>query len=152
MQESAAREAEAKALRAVRHVEVRTQLEEEATADGAELNGDEAAFKAAEAAAQGIPLPNPYIPLPTLLSFPLSTPDQSESLIIQIAAGTRHNFAVSARGEVFSWGVGNTSQLGLGDDEEAEVPTRVKSVAMEGYRVLQASTGGQHSVVVAIKP
>lgn len=152
MKESAERETEAKALRAIRHTEVKTQLETEAAAEGAELDGDEAAFKAAEAAAQGIPLPNPYIPLPTLLSFPLSTPDQAESLIIQIAAGTRHNFAVSASGEVFSWGVGNTSQLGLGDEEEAEVPTKVKSQAMGEYRVLLASTGGQHSVVVAIKP
>ncbi|KAM0746713.1 RCC1/BLIP-II [Meredithblackwellia eburnea MCA 4105] len=117
------------------------------------MTGDEAALKAAEAAAQGVPLPNPYIPEPQKLTFPIQEGQTSEPKIVRIASGPRHNFAASVDGFVFTWGFGNTSQLGLGPDEdEAEMPTRVKSQKMEGYRALSVATGGQHSVIVAVKP
>lgn len=115
------------------------------------MDGDEAARKAAEAAAQGVPLPNPHIPEPQRLEFPREDGQEGETRVIKIASGTRHNFAVSSDGRVFAWGVGNTSQLGLGDEEEAETPTRVQSVKMQGTRAVAASTGGQHSVIVAVR-
>ncbi|KAL8280155.1 hypothetical protein RQP46_007485 [Phenoliferia psychrophenolica] len=115
------------------------------------MDGDQAAFKAAEAAAQGVPLPNPLIPQPQKLTFPMSEGSNNETRIIKIASGTRHNFAVSSDGMVYTWGMGNTSQLGLGDEEDAPTPTRVKSVKMEGCRAIVASTGGQHSVIVATR-
>lgn len=127
------------------------EIDEEQRLGGAGMDGDEAALKAAEAAAQGISLPNPHIPEPEQLSFP-NQGEGETTKIVQIAAGTRHNFAVASDGRVFSWGVGNTSQLGLGDEEEAEIPTIVKSVKMQGFRVCWAATGGQHSVVVAVGP
>ena len=112
---------------------------------------DEAALKAAENAAQGVPLPNPYIPYPQKVAFPLTEGVTTETRIIKIASGTRHNFAVSSDGRVYSWGMGNTSQLGLGDEEDAPIPTLVRSQKMDGFRALAASTGGQHSVIVAVK-
>jgi regulator of chromosome condensation len=151
MVESKERETVAKELRRVRREQLQVELEAEVDDEGGpSMNSEEAALKAAEAAAQGVPLPNPYIPLPTQLSFPDSE-EGTPSHIISIAAGTRHNFAVSSVGQVFAWGVGNTSQLGLGAEEEAEVPTRVKSQAMEEFKIVKASTGGQHSVVVGYR-
>ncbi|KWU42836.1 RCC1/BLIP-II protein [Rhodotorula sp. JG-1b] len=131
------------------------------------LSEQEVALVAAENAARAIPLPNDYVPLPTRLAFPkepkawqkdaraddLEDDDDvstEETKIVQIAAGTRHNFAVSARGYVYSWGVGPSSQLGHGDEEEVETPTRILNTALSNVRVLRAETGGQHSVLVGI--
>lgn len=128
------------------------------------LSEQEAALVAAENAARAIPLPNDYVPLPTRLAFPkepkawqkdaraddLEDDETEETKIVQIAAGTRHNFAVSARGYVYSWGVGPSSQLGQGDEEEVETPTRILNTALSNVRVLRAETGGQHSVLVGI--
>ncbi|GAA5884849.1 hypothetical protein JCM3774_005239 [Rhodotorula dairenensis] len=134
--------------------------------DGEVLTRDEAAFLAAETAARAVPLPNDYVPVPTRLPLPkepkewekdaraddLDDDDVSTepTQIVQIAAGTRHNFAVSARGYVYSWGVGPSSQLGQGDEEEVETPTRVLNTALSNVRVLRAETGGQHSVLIGI--
>ncbi|KAK4700239.1 regulator of chromosome condensation, partial [Phenoliferia sp. Uapishka_3] len=149
MLESEERKQEALKERREREVE---ELEAINTTGG--MGDEEAAFKAAEAAAQGVPLPNPHIPIPQRLSFPTveGTETGTETKIIKIASGTRHNFAVASDGAVYAWGMGNVCQLGLGDEEEAEVPTRVRSVKMEGFRGIAASTGGQHSVIVAVKP
>ncbi|BGP01920.1 Guanine nucleotide exchange factor SRM1 [Rhodotorula toruloides] len=133
--------------------------------DGSTMTSEEAALAAAEAAARGVPLPNDYIPLPTRLSFPKEPKEwqrdvkraddlddfcTEETHIVQIAAGTRHNFAVSARGYAYSWGVGASAQLGQGPEEEVEEPTRIFNTALSGVRVLRAETGGQHSVIVGI--
>lgn len=151
----AMREREEAALveRRKKEVEEHAKLAVEPTEDdegeeGPPLSGMELDLKAKENAAQLIPLPNPFVPLPTKLSFPVDEQD-APTKIIQIATGGRQNFGVSAKGAVFTWGFGNTSQLGLGDEEEAETPTRVISQAMKGFRVLSAAAGGQHSVVVA---
>lgn len=150
-----AREEEALVARRKKEQEEHEKLAQQPTEteDGEDrppLAGLELDLKAKENAAQMVALPNPYIPVPTKLAFPSDTDnDADETKIIQIATGTRQNFGVSARGTVFAWGFGNTSQLGLGDEEEAETPTKVVSQAMRGFRVLSAATGGQHSVVVA---
>ncbi|KAI5476530.1 regulator of chromosome condensation [Pseudohyphozyma bogoriensis] len=123
------------------------QTVEEEQLKKAGLEGEALMLKSAELAAQGVPLPNAHVPIPSRLTFPVEG-----TKIVQIASGTRHNFAVDKDGLVYAWGAGNTSQLGLGDEEEAETPTRVKSQKMEGFRVLQAATGGQHSLVVATRP
>lgn len=165
MKEARGREEDAKARRRELEQEVLGRLVNGQTVAGGErepeegeeevraMDGHTAALKAAEAAAQGIPLPNPYVPEPTRIAFPLASPNDatSEPKIVQISAGTRHNFAVARDGTCYAWGVGNTSQLGLGDEEEAETPTVVRSQKMEGWRVVKSSTGGQHSVVLAVK-
>ncbi|ORY73861.1 regulator of chromosome condensation 1/beta-lactamase-inhibitor protein II [Leucosporidium creatinivorum] len=148
------REEEALVERRKKEVEEREKLAVEPTEDdegepGPPLSGIELDLKAKENAAQLIPLPNPFVPLPTKISFPSDTDNGDDTKIIQLATGTRQNFGVSSRGAVFAWGFGNTAQLGLGDEEEAETPTRITSKSMKGFRVLSAAAGGQHSVVVA---
>ncbi|GAA6017154.1 hypothetical protein JCM10207_002554 [Rhodosporidiobolus poonsookiae] len=139
--------------------------------DGKLLTSEEAAFAAMEAAAQGVELPNDYIPEPTRLAFPKEPKDNTDAVrairkvddfedsgleteeaqIVQLAAGTRHNFAVSARGYAYSWGVGPSAQLGQGADvDELDEPTRVWNTALNNVRVLRAETGGQHSVLIGV--
>lgn len=133
--------------------------------EGELLSKEEAEFQAKEQAAKSVPLPNDYVLVPTRLSFPLEPKENDSSfkaddfdedteteptLIISIASGTRHNFAVSSRGYVYSWGVGPSSQLGQGNEEEVETPKRIWNTALSNVRVLKAETGGQHSVIVGI--
>ncbi|GAA6033958.1 hypothetical protein JCM8097_000428 [Rhodosporidiobolus ruineniae] len=136
--------------------------------DGKLLTTEEAAFAAMEAAAQGVPLPNDYIPEPTLLEFPKEPKDNAAVLdvksvddfdesheteatsIVQIASGPRNCFAVSSRGYVYCWGVGTSAQLGQGDQEEIDTPTRIWNTALKTVRVLRAETGGQHSILVGV--
>ncbi|GAA5862301.1 hypothetical protein JCM8547_007594 [Rhodosporidiobolus lusitaniae] len=137
--------------------------------DGKLLTTEEAAFAAMEAAAQGVPLPNDYIPLPTRVEFPKEPKDNAtvrgfkklddfeddgveteETKIVQLKAGPRHNFAVSSRGYVYSWGVGPSSQLGQGDEEEIETPRRIWNTALNNVRVIRAETGGQHAVLLGV--
>ncbi|GAA5980709.1 hypothetical protein JCM11641_000182 [Rhodosporidiobolus odoratus] len=137
--------------------------------DGKLLTVEEAAFAAMEAAAQGVHLPNDYILEPVRVEFPKEPKENTDAVravrkvddfdeeletedtfIVQLAAGTRHNFAVSSRGYAYSWGVGPSSQLGQGDEEEVETPTRIWNTALNNVRVLRAETGGQHTVIVGV--
>ncbi|GAA5918762.1 hypothetical protein JCM1841_006285 [Sporobolomyces salmonicolor] len=134
--------------------------------DGKTLTSEQAALAAQAAAAKGVPLPNDYVPVPVRIVFPLepkendpalkaddfdSDVETEETQIVQLAAGTRHNFAVSARGYVYSWGVGTSSQLGQGNVEEVDDgPRRIWNTALSNVRVVRAETGGQHSVVVGV--
>lgn len=74
---------------------------------------------------------------------PPSTPSPA------LAAGTRHNLAVSRCGHLYSWGLGNRAQLGLGSEEEAETPTLVRSKQLRPYDSVAPSAGGQHCVLLA---
>lgn len=111
-----------------------------------------------------------FIPEPVLILFPPPptsdnnnpplppfTPDMLDAPpvnpIAHLSAGTRHNLAVSRDGNAYSWGSGNGCELGLGPDVEVQpVPSRVKSKAMDGWKVEVAGAGGQHCVLLATKP
>jgi alpha-tubulin suppressor-like RCC1 family protein len=58
---------------------------------------------------------------------------------VKIAAGCRHSLALSENGEVYAFGDNGSGQLGLGDTEERNSPTRIptlsgaKAIAGGGY-------------------
>lgn len=116
------------------------------------MSEKDAAHKAEELAAQLVELPNEYVTLPTKVTFPAGG-----EKIVHIASGTKQNFAVSQEGKIFGWGFGNVSQLGLGAREEAETPMELKSKpsagvnGVEAFRAVHVSTGGQHSLALAIR-
>lgn len=112
---------------------------------------DEAMVNALEAATKKFPSPLLCIEEPTLIAFPASDLITGQATkIVRIACGTRHSMAVSSTGEVYGWGYANQHQLGLGDDdEEFPAPKRIRSKDLKAYRVLLASTGGQHSLLLA---
>jgi regulator of chromosome condensation len=92
----------------------------------------------------------PALPAYATLSDPYSTAPLDP--ITWISAGTRHNLAVSRSGSVYSWGYGNTYQLGLGVGvDAAEAPTRVRSLKMNDFHVESAAAGGQHCLLLARK-
>lgn len=51
--------------------------------------------------------------LPTPVVSPLT-----DAAVVALACGWRHNFAVTAEGDVYSWGRGGTGQLGHGGTED----------------------------------
>eukprot|EP00741_Cyanophora_paradoxa_P000379 tig00000404_g370.t1 len=63
------------------------------------------------------------------------------------AVGSVHCLALTARGEVYSWGSGGTGQLGHGDRKNVEEPTLVE--ALSGIKVLDISCGFEHSAALA---
>ncbi|KAG8790260.1 hypothetical protein FRC12_012376 [Ceratobasidium sp. 428] len=103
-----------------------------------------------------------YVPEPVQIFFPptptTTNPDpalvhgDTTTKIAAISVGTRHNLAVSVAGHAYSWGYGNQCQLGLGPEVEAQnVPKRVRSKAMEGWKVVGCAAGGQHCLLTCVK-
>ena len=68
--------------------------------------------------------------------------------ISDIAAGGWHSVAISDEGRVYVWGRGEYGRLGLGDKTGASRlrPTLMES--LKGMRIVEASCGGTHTVVV----
>ncbi|EJT97405.1 RCC1/BLIP-II [Dacryopinax primogenitus] len=104
-----------------------------------------------------------YVAVPTLVAFPpVPTPEEMNpdvpegppaippiNPVSSVHAGTHHNLAVSRAGYVYSWGTGNQSQLGLGNEEEAERPTRLRYKDGDKWFIRSAGAGGQHCIFLA---
>ncbi|CAH7682448.1 regulator of chromosome condensation 1/beta-lactamase-inhibitor protein II, partial [Phakopsora pachyrhizi] len=84
--------------------------------------------------------------------------------VIDISCGARHNLAVDADGNAYSWGLGQSNELGLGKDEDGEdiemveTPKLLKSKALSAngvnglgqIKVLKCEAGGTHSVLIGV--
>lgn len=137
---------------------------EEVKASGADEEAVQAAEMSLLEAKASLNTPTAeYVPEPVLIPFP-PIPESYEKVpemgayseevinpIAQVSAGTRHILAVSKSGHLYAWGYGNQSQLGLGDEEQVEVPTLVRSKQLRPYDSISASAGGQHCVLIAKK-
>ncbi|GAA6054061.1 hypothetical protein JCM3770_001346 [Rhodotorula araucariae] len=146
---------------------------EATNADGSLMTVAEIDSQVEQDAATECPLPNNYVPQPERVAFPLepavhvpnktqamydAEPDQSKlalteaTQIVHVASAGQHNIAVSARGYVYTWGLGLVGQLGHGRDSPSNewTPRRVLNRALSQMRVLSASAGGQHVLVTGI--
>ncbi|KLO20338.1 RCC1/BLIP-II protein [Schizopora paradoxa] len=107
------------------------------------------------------PPPTPSDPNPKLPPYKLYILTPIPNPIAHISAGTRHNLAVSREGHAYSWGLGQSCQLGLGSSiEDQKTPARLRSHLLDeldsekngwNWTVENASAGGQHCVLVARK-
>jgi regulator of chromosome condensation len=91
------------------------------------------------------PPPTANNPEPLL---PLYAQGFSATRIVHISAGERYTLAVDEGGILYSWGEGNASQLGLGNVSNAKTPTRVANTAAKAHRIVGASAGGQHVLLL----
>ncbi|OLY85464.1 Protein pim1 [Smittium mucronatum] len=71
--------------------------------------------------------------------------------IVHIGSGAYHSFAITSKGELFSWGLNNFGQCGLnvasgGDEPVVEVPTEVGTLA--GQNIVRVSGGEHHSLAM----
>ena len=60
---------------------------------------------------------------------------------VQLALGSSHSLALKQGGEVFSWGHGSDSQLGLGDTDSRVSPTQM-DLGSDNALIAAQSTGG----------
>ncbi|KAG5895448.1 hypothetical protein JTB14_001325 [Gonioctena quinquepunctata] len=70
--------------------------------------------------------------------------------VINVACGSATSFAVTQEGDLYGWGMGTNGQLGTGEDDDCEVPTLIKSKQVQDKKVFRVSSGGQHTVILAI--
>ncbi|THH04495.1 hypothetical protein EW145_g5480 [Phellinidium pouzarii] len=112
-----------------------------------------------------------YIATPTLIRFPPPpTPQDPDpplapanvrsvpNPIAHITTSARHNIAVSRTGHAYAWGLGQMSELGLGESvSQQQTPRRVRCREFDELRldglgwkwvVEDAAAGGQHSLFV----
>ncbi|ENN70867.1 regulator of chromosome condensation [Dendroctonus ponderosae] len=73
----------------------------------------------------------------------------SKEEIVNVACGSATSFAVSAQGILYGWGMGTNGQLGLGEDDDYDEPTQVKSKQMNDRKIVRVSSGGQHTVILS---
>ncbi|PLW34863.1 hypothetical protein PCANC_15888 [Puccinia coronata f. sp. avenae] len=105
-----------------------------------------------EAANQGF-VPGKCLRTPVRVDFPHP--------VIDISCGTRHNLAVDNQGNAYSWGLGQSNELGQGKDadgdeiELVETPKLLASKALSQgsdrgpLKVVKCAAGGTHSLLIA---
>ncbi|OQS05619.1 E3 ubiquitin-protein ligase HERC2 [Thraustotheca clavata] len=67
--------------------------------------------------------------------------------VTQVAAGDYHSAALTASGEVYTWGNGRDGQLGLGTSDDRNIPRKVTE--LDGIRIVHIACGGGHTACVA---
>ena len=69
-----------------------------------------------------------------------------EAMVVQVAAGSNHSMALTATGELYSWGAGGWGEFGHGDEESLAVPRVVDGIGW----VVGMSGGSSHSLVTTL--
>lgn len=86
-------------------------------------------------------------------AVPVKVPTLANKKVISVACGEAVSFAVTEEGLLYSWGLGTSLQLGVGDEEDMNVPTLVtsKNINPDVNEVISASAGGQHTALLVRK-
>jgi len=63
------------------------------------------------------------------IDYPTPVPSMQDRRIISVASGPWHCLALSAQGEVYSWGYNDDGQLGHADLHSRAVPSRIESLS-----------------------
>jgi regulator of chromosome condensation len=84
-----------------------------------------------------------YVPIPTLI--------KGLPKMVFAACGTHHNISISEAGEPYSWGYGESWQVGQGPEAgDIKVPTKIDNTATRGVEMIAAGAGGQFSVLLGL--
>ena len=66
---------------------------------------------------------------------------------IDIFCGNQHSFYINDKNQIFSWGLNNHGQLGLGNKYNSSVPARVSGLdPFQGDYVVELAGGEHHSI------
>lgn len=76
----------------------------------------------------------------------------SKQEIVKISCGESNSFAVSKDGKVYVWGMGTSSQLGTGDEDDVTEPKVLVSAQVKDKNILGVNSGGQHSLFLVEAP
>ena len=72
-------------------------------------------------------------------------------VIERCACGWDHSLAVSADGDLYTWGAGMNGKLGHGDEENVSVPQKIAYFSSAGIKVAIVDAGCEHSVAISTK-
>lgn len=78
--------------------------------------------------------------------LPTEVPDFG--IVHTVSTGTSCSFAVTDEGKLYSWGMGDSLQLGNGEEKDACSPELVTGKKLEGKKILSVSAGGQHTALL----
>ena len=65
--------------------------------------------------------------------------------ILKVACGSSHTLAVGQNGQVYSWGLGFSGALGLGESSIQDKPRMITS-GIQNQRIVDISAGSKHSL------
>ena len=63
--------------------------------------------------------------------------------IVSVSCGANHSMCITARGDVYTWGLGTAGQLGHGSTESMESPNVIQ--LLQGKTVIMATGGEDNS-------
>jgi len=66
-----------------------------------------------------------------------------------VACGNSHTMCISRRGELFTWGLASSGELGHGGLTPVELPVPRQVNALAHLRIVSISAGGNHSLAIA---
>eukprot|EP00736_Rhodelphis_marinus_P004719 Rmarinus@m.8043 len=69
--------------------------------------------------------------------------------VTKVTCGRNHTLALTAAGDLFSWGSGSNGQLGHGGQELARVPSRIEFFARHGVNLVDMAAGDDFSIAIA---
>lgn len=72
--------------------------------------------------------------------------------IANIFCGECSSFAITKDGKVYVWGMGTSSQLGTGDEDDVISPRLLVSAQVKDKNMLSINGGGQHSLFLVEDP
>lgn len=70
--------------------------------------------------------------------------------VIQLDCGECCSFAITTDGKAYSWGMGSNLQLGVGSDDDQFEPVLLTGVQVRDRKVIRISSGGQHTLFLAV--
>ena len=88
-------------------------------------------------------------PTPPPLSLRASAALDDRLLIAGVYAGAYHSFALTSHGNVYTFGLNNMGQLGLGSLEPNHTGTPTLVSALEGKGVVSLAGGEHHSLALS---
>ncbi|RMZ88764.1 hypothetical protein DV736_g4006, partial [Chaetothyriales sp. CBS 134916] len=83
---------------------------------------------------------------PRILLHPTALPIPSS---VYVAAGSDHNFAVTAEGKAYSWGFNATYQCGQGTDDDVQTATLMNGKQIRDEQIVWAGAGGQYGMLAS---
>ena len=83
-----------------------------------------------------------HSPIPSLVESLI------DEKIVAVSCGPTHNVAISEIGEVYSWGLGDSGSLGLGNTLTKYTPTRINFFGANKLAIESASCGAKHTIFV----
>ena len=69
--------------------------------------------------------------------------------IVFVTCGNNHNVAISDKGEVYSWGFGESGALGTGDTKNQYSPTLINHFYNGKMKIVSASCGDKHTAFLS---